>query len=153
MAKLAIFKKGESEPLITSGDDGKATITGLAPETSVAAGDYQAALTDGKTFGDKIDVPGFTVLKAPNPATGIKLQATMSLKVGDTKKPTLAADPVDADDAEAVVAATTYKSSDEAIATVATDGTITAVAVGSATITATSGSFTGDCKVTVAAAA
>ncbi|KRM54616.1 Ig-like domain-containing protein [Lacticaseibacillus sharpeae] len=201
MAKLAIFKKGEDTPLVTSGDDGKAAITGLSPETAVAAGDYQAALTDGNKYGDKVDVPAFTTLpdyaakgtaagkadgdagktaadnssqpqeyqdaytaaytpaKAvfdaaqPKPATGIKLQATMSLKVGDTKKPTLAADPADAADAAAVVAATTYKSSDETIATVAADGTITAVAAGTATITATSGTFTGDCKVTVAAAA
>lgn len=77
----------------------------------------------------------------------------MSLKVGDAKKPTLAADPADAKDGAAVIAATTYKSSDETIATVATDGTITAVKEGAATITATSGAFTGNCKVTVAAAA
>lgn len=77
----------------------------------------------------------------------------MSLKVGDQKKATLAADPSDADNAAAVVSATTYKSSDETIATVAADGTITAAKEGTATITATSGTFTGDCKVTVAAAA
>ncbi|WP_241559483.1 Ig-like domain-containing protein [Lacticaseibacillus hulanensis] len=262
MAKLAIYKKGSDTPLAV-GDDTSVAITGLQPNQTVAAGDYQAALTDGSQVGSKVDVPGFTTLpdyaaqgtsdgqadgaagkeasdmtgkddayvaayndayaeakakydadqkaaadkaaaeqaakdkadgtaagkadgdagkaavdnsskskdyqdaytaaytpaKAaydaaqPKPATGIKLQATMSLKVGDTKKPTLAADPSDAKDAAAVVAATTYKSSDETIATVAADGTITAVKVGTATITATSGTFTGDCKVTVAAAA
>ncbi|WP_461213947.1 Ig-like domain-containing protein [Lacticaseibacillus sp. GG6-2] len=83
----------------------------------------------------------------------MKFQGTMSLKVGDAKKPTLSADPADADNVAAVVAATTYKSSDETVATVAADGTITAVKEGTATITATSGTFTGDCKVTVAAAA
>lgn len=148
---LNIYKKGEIDP-ITSGDETTATITGLAPETVVADGDYQAAFVDGTQISDKVNVPGFTVLPAPKPATGIKFQGTMALKVGDTKKATLSADPIDADNADAVVAATTYKSSDETIATVAADGTITAVAVGAATITAKSGSFTGDCKVTVAAA-
>lgn len=75
------------------------------------------------------------------------------MKVGDTKQVTAAANPVDADDAAAVNGAIKYASSDEAIATVAADGTITAVAEGTATITATSGSFTGSVKVTVAAAA
>lgn len=75
------------------------------------------------------------------------------MKVGDTKQVTATADPADADDAAAVNGAITYASSDEAIATVAADGTITAVAEGTATITATSGSFTGAVKVTVAAAA
>jgi uncharacterized protein YjdB len=80
-------------------------------------------------------------------------QATASMKVGDSKQVTVAADPADASDAATVVAAVTYASSDEAIATVAADGTITAVAEGSANITATSGNFTSVTKVTVAAAA
>lgn len=79
-------------------------------------------------------------------------QATASMKVGDTKQVTATADPADGDDATTVNAAISYASSDEAIATVAADGTITAVAVGTANITATSGSFTATCKVTVAEA-
>ncbi len=75
------------------------------------------------------------------------------MKVGDTKTVTATADPADADDADAVNGAITYASSDEAVATVAADGAITAVAEGTATITATSGSFTAAVKVTVAAAA
>lgn len=80
-------------------------------------------------------------------------QATAAMKVGDTKQVTAAADPTDADDAAAVNGAITYASSDETIATVAADGTITAVKEGTATITATSGSFTASVKVTVSAAA
>lgn len=79
-------------------------------------------------------------------------QATASLKVGDTKQVTAVADPVDADDAADVNKAVKYASSDDTIATVAADGTITAVKEGTATITATSGSFTATVKVTVAAA-
>lgn len=75
------------------------------------------------------------------------------MKVGDTKQVTATADPADADDADAINKAITYASDNEAIATVAADGTITAVAEGTANITATSGSFTATVKVTVAAAA
>lgn len=260
--QLAIFKKGEDTPVAQG--DGSATLTGLAPETDVAAGDYQAALFDGTNYGNKVDVPAFKTLpdyaangkaagatdgaagkpaadnskqpqpyqdaytaaytpakakydsdkaaadakaaadkvakdkadgttagkadgdagknaadnsgkskdysdaytaaytpaksawdaKQPKPATGIKLsQATASMKVGDTKQVTAAADPTTASDADAVAKATKYASSDDTIATVAADGTITAVKEGSATITATSGSFTATVKVTVTAAA
>lgn len=79
-------------------------------------------------------------------------QATASMKVSDTKQVTATAEPANAADADAVNGAITYTSSDEAIATVAADGTITAVAEGTATITATSGDFTATVKVTVAAA-
>ncbi|KRL88624.1 hypothetical protein FC50_GL002384 [Lacticaseibacillus pantheris DSM 15945 = JCM 12539 = NBRC 106106] len=74
------------------------------------------------------------------------------MKVGDTKQVTATADPADADDAATVNAAITYASDNTAIAKVAADGTITAVAEGTATITATSGSFTASVKVTVVAA-
>lgn len=80
-------------------------------------------------------------------------QATAAMKVGDTKQVTAVADPTDADDAAAVNSAITYASSDETIATVAADGTITAVKEGTATITAASGNFTASVKVTVSAAA
>ncbi|ALJ97719.1 minor capsid protein [Lactobacillus phage iLp1308] len=59
---------------------------------------------------------------------------------------------MDASDASDVVSAAKFASSDAGVATVAADGTITAVAVGSTTITATSGSFTATVAVTVSAA-
>lgn len=79
-------------------------------------------------------------------------QATASMKVGDTKQVTATTDPADADDAATVNAAITYASDNAAIAKVAADGTITAVAEGTANITAKSGSFTASVKVTVVAA-
>lgn len=83
-------------------------------------------------------------------SNGITLsQKTATIKVGATKQVTVSANPTNAVDANAVVSATTFSSSDEAVATVANDGTITGVAVGSATITATSGSFTAEVGVTV----
>ncbi|QDJ58480.1 hypothetical protein EFA59_02685 [Weissella hellenica] len=83
-------------------------------------------------------------------SNGITLsQKTATIKVGATKQVTVSADPANASDASAVVSATAYSSGDEAVATVTNDGTITGVAVGSATITATSGSFTAEVAVTV----
>ena len=83
-------------------------------------------------------------------ANGITLsQKTATIKVGATKQVTVSANPTNASDASAVVSATTFSSSDGAVATVANDGTITGVAVGSATITATSGAFTAEVAVTV----
>ncbi|MFT9391422.1 Ig-like domain-containing protein [Leuconostoc pseudomesenteroides] len=83
-------------------------------------------------------------------ANGITLsQKTATIKVGATKQVTAASNPINAVDANAVVSATTFSSSDEAVATVTNDGTITGVAIGSATITATSGTFTAEVGVTV----
>ena len=79
-------------------------------------------------------------------------QATASIKVGATKQVTATADPADADDAATVNGAIVWASSDDGIASVAADGTITAVAEGTANVTATSGSFTGTVKVSVVAA-
>lgn len=62
---------------------------------------------------------------------------------------TVSANPTNASDASAVVSATTFSSSNEGVATVTNDGTITGVAIGSATITATSGAFTAGVAVTV----
>lgn len=59
---LKIYNKAGK--LIVTGELGKgtATITGLAAGTKVAAGDYQAAFSDGTNESDKVDVPAFNVL-------------------------------------------------------------------------------------------
>ncbi|WGI18560.1 Ig-like domain-containing protein [Latilactobacillus sakei] len=74
------------------------------------------------------------------------------MKVGDTKQVTASAVPADASDAAEVVAAVKWSSSDDTVATVSSDGTISAKAEGTATITATSGSFTATVAVSVSAA-
>ncbi|WWL94835.1 Ig-like domain-containing protein [Pediococcus acidilactici] len=83
-------------------------------------------------------------------------QKTLSEKVGDAKDITITSDPVDANDADAVVKATTATSSDETVATVVkkSDGTFTVSGVkdGTATITFTSGGFTVTLAVTIAEA-
>ncbi|MBZ1530206.1 Ig-like domain-containing protein [Leuconostoc mesenteroides] len=91
------------------------------------------------------------VVKAITTADGITLsQKTATIKVGETKQVTATANPTNASDASAVVSATTFSSSDKAVATVTNDGTITGVTVGSTIITATSGAFTAEVAVTVA---
>ncbi|XRJ98180.1 hypothetical protein ACPBEI_05530 [Latilactobacillus sakei] len=61
---LKIYDK--TGKLIVTGEVGKgiAAITGLAAGTKVAAGDYQAAFSDGTNESDKVDVPAFDVLPA-----------------------------------------------------------------------------------------
>lgn len=61
---LKIYDK--TGKLVVTGEKGKGTaaITGLAPATKVAAGDYQATFSDGTTESDKVDVPAFDVLPA-----------------------------------------------------------------------------------------
>ena len=77
--------------------------------------------------------------------------------MGDSKDITIASDPVNASDAEAVVKATTAKSDNETVATVTkkSDGTftVTGVKVGTANITFTSGGFTTTLSVTITEAA
>lgn len=71
--------------------------------------------------------------------------ATSSRTVGQTQQLTVARTPLNAS------GAVTYASSDATKATVSATGLITAVAVGSATITATLGGKTDTCVVTVTA--
>lgn len=81
------------------------------------------------------------------PVTGISVTpATTSKAVDATQQLTVAFAPTNASLREV-----TYSSSDEEIATVSATGLITAVAEGTATITATSkdGSWTDTCEVTV----
>lgn len=77
MAKvLKAYKKG-SATVIATGDATSVAITGLAAGTSVAAGDYQVAYTDGDQVSDKVDVPGFTVLAVkPDEPQGVAATAT-----------------------------------------------------------------------------
>ncbi|WP_187349018.1 hypothetical protein [Lactiplantibacillus plantarum] len=65
MAKvLNAYQKG-NETAIATGDATSVAITGLSAGTVVATGDYQVAYVDGSQTSDKVDVPGFTVLAAP----------------------------------------------------------------------------------------
>lgn len=83
-------------------------------------------------------------------------QKTLSEAVGAIKTVTVTADPADADNATAIVSATTAASSDDKIATVKVNSAggfdITGIAAGSATVTFTSGTLTASVAVTITAA-
>ena len=77
--------------------------------------------------------------------TGIALDKNeLALKTGDTAKLTATVTPDNATDKTV-----RWTSSDDAIATVSEDGTITAKKAGTVTITAAAGSFTAKCTVTI----
>lgn len=81
-----------------------------------------------------------------NPMTGISLnKTTLSLNKGQTATLTASKVPLDATDTTPI----TFSSSNESVATVDGNGLVTALANGETTITATCGSFTATCKVTV----
>ncbi|WP_032540502.1 Ig-like domain-containing protein, partial [Clostridioides difficile] len=93
----------------------------------------------------------FNVPDATVAVTGVTLsQKTASMHVGDTKQVTATVAPDDATNKKV-----TYASDNEAVATVADDGTITAVTEGEANITVTTddGGLTDKCAVTVTATA
>jgi transglutaminase/protease-like cytokinesis protein 3 len=148
--KLVVYKKDGTKVVEGTAGASAATITGLAGGTAVAAGDYQVAFSDGTSESDKVDVPAFSVPAAKVAVTGVTMaQKTASFKVGDKKQVIATVAPDDASDKTV-----TYASDNEAVATVAADGTITAVSVGNANITTTThdGSKTDKCAVTVSAA-
>lgn len=79
--------------------------------------------------------------------TGISISATeTTLEIGETATLVATVEPADATDATV-----TWSSSDEAVATVSAEGVVTAVAEGTATITAACGDFKAECVVTVLA--
>jgi uncharacterized protein YjdB len=132
----------------SEGTDGQ-TVIGLSGLAASTTYDKIAVSYVGKS--DKTAVPVFkTKDAAVIKVTGVTMsQKTAAMKVGDTKQVTGTVTPENATDK-----AVTYASGDKAIATVASDGTITAVAVGTVDVTVTThdGANTDKVAVTVSAA-
>jgi len=128
-----------------STDNGSVASVDNGKVTAHAAGTAHITVTTkdgGKTASCTV-----TVASATKPVTGVKLdKTTLTVNVGSTGKITASIEPSDA--TEKTV---TWKSSNEGIAKVASDGTVTGVAAGKATITATTkdGGKTATCEVTV----
>ncbi|MDE5595030.1 MAG: Ig-like domain-containing protein, partial [Muribaculaceae bacterium] len=81
----------------------------------------------------------------PVTASDITLNVSeMTLLVGDTDKLTATVEPANTTDATI-----TWKSDNEAVATVSADGLVTAVSVGTAIIKVSCGEVFAECKVTV----
>ena len=129
----------------TSSDEKVATVTPDGVITAVSAGTVTITVkTEDGGFTATCTV---TVSKKEIPVTGFSLDKTeAALSQGDTLKLTATITPADADNKNVI-----WTSSDEKVATVTTDGVITAVSAGTALVTVKTedGNFTASCTVTV----
>ena len=115
-------------------------------DTSVVVGSLTEGLPDLlMTYNDFVNKSASVqVTAAPNPATGISLNKTATtIYTGANETLIATVEPNDTTDT------VTWTSSNTAVATVDTNGKVTAVATGTATITATAGSQSASCVVTV----
>ncbi|MEM1455582.1 Ig-like domain-containing protein [Pediococcus pentosaceus] len=132
-----ITTTSDNEKVATFGSDGKIT--------AIGAGTANVTVTTKD--GGFTDSCAVTVAEPTVSVTGVIIDPkTVSIEVGKTTKLNSTTAPNNATNQ-----AVTYASSDEKIATVAEDGTVTAVAEGSADITVTTadGGFNDSCVVTV----
>ena len=127
----------------SSSNEDVATVDENGVVTAVAGG--TATITATSAVNE--DITATCEIRVLKHTTGISLdQSEMELAKGETSDPlTVIFEPEDTDDSREV----TWSSDNEAVATVDENGAVTAVAGGSATITATVGEFTAECEVTV----
>ncbi|MBO4230681.1 MAG: Ig domain-containing protein, partial [Bacteroidales bacterium] len=129
-----------------SSDTGVATVDGSGKVTAVKAGSTTITVTT--TDGGKTATCSVTVTSKTVSVTGVKLDnGKLELKAGETAQLTATVEPSDASDKSLE-----WTSSDAKVATVDASGKVTAVGVGSATITVKTkdGGKTATCSVTVA---
>ena len=130
---LNVYKGEEVVGSAERQEDGKAkvTIDGLEANTDYPAGTYQISFSNENGESEKVDVPSFKT--KPIAVTGVTIEPkTVSIDVDATTKLNSTVAP-----STATNKAVSYKSSDEAVATVSSNGTVTGVAEGDATITVT----------------
>ena len=148
---------GESYKLVPKFNPENATnqaVSWISSNTGVATVDEEGNVTAKKKGQTTITVTtqdgGKTatcLVKVIVPVTGVSLSAdNLSLKVGESQQLTASVQPSNASDKSV-----TWKSADKSIATVDSDGNVTAVKVGSTTITVTTkdGGKKASCQVTV----
>lgn len=119
--------------------------TGTISGTPTTAGTFDFTVTAANASGSASQAYTLTIKAVP--ATGVTLDKTeLSLPVGETGTLTATVQPDTATDKTV-----TWASDDQTVATVDQSGTVTAVAPGTATVTATTadGSHTARCVVTV----
>jgi len=148
---------GQTETLIAAVEPATATNKNISWTSSnnavatVANGTITAVAVGTATITATTEDGGFTatcavVVVPPTGVTGVAMNKTATtITIGDTETLSVTVTPP-----EATNKAVTWDSSDPAVATVA-NGTVTAVALGTANITATTvdGGFTASCAVTV----
>lgn len=126
----------------TSSDEAVATVTAEGEVTAVAPG--QAVIT-ASCAGFSASCTVTVAEPAPVVAESIELSETsLTLKEGETATLTATVLPEDTEDKTI-----TWTSSNELVATVSADGTVTAIAEGTAVITATCGDASAECTVVV----
>ena len=154
------IKTGETAQLaatVTPADAANKEVTWSSADAAIASVDQNGMITAVAAGTTTITVTtadgGFTatctvdIAPAVIAATGVTLsQTTVSIANGETAQLTATVTPADAANK-----AVTWSSADAAIASVDQNGMITAVAVGTTTITVTTtdGGFTATCSVTV----
>jgi uncharacterized protein YjdB len=127
----------------TSSDAAKATVSQSGLVTAVAVGSATiTATSEGKTASATV-----TVIPVPV-STVLVTAASQTITVGSTT--TLTATTRDAAGNTLAGRAVTWSLSDATRAVIATDGTLTGLAVGSVTVTATSEGKTGSATITIA---
>ena len=135
----------DSSVVWISSDDLIATVDSNGLVTAIAVGSATITVTtiDGGLTASSV----ITVNATPTSVTGVTLEPTITtLVIGENKTLTATVLPLDATDSSVV-----WSSSDDLIATVDSNGLVTAIAVGSATITVTTidGGFTASSAITV----
>lgn len=119
-----------------SSDSGQCNIQAVAPGVAVV---------EAQAIGDSTKKASITITVTAIEVTSISVSpAAKDMTVGDTYKATATVLPANATDKTV-----TWQTSSAAVATVDQNGTITAVAAGEATITATAGSQSATIKITV----
>ena len=124
----------------TSSDDSIATVDAAGNVTPVTAGEAEVTAE----IADKALTATCHVVVTPAVEALYLSDDAVTLGTGDDATLTLYAEPEEVD-----VSAAVWTSSDESIATVDGEGTVTAVAEGEATVTATLGGVEVTCEVTV----
>ncbi|AOM15374.1 TPA: Ig domain-containing protein [Enterococcus faecium] len=143
-----IYKKNGTEFTKVAEGESPLSITGIAANTQVAKGDYQATRVVGGQESVKVDIPAFTTL--PISVTGVTLdKTTAEVEQGGTLKLTPTVTPANATDKTG-----SWSSSNTAVATV-TGGNVTVktdAEVGGTTevsFTTTDGGKVAKCTITV----
>ncbi|WP_210123493.1 Ig-like domain-containing protein [Staphylococcus sp. GDX8P106P-2] len=130
---LKVYKGADIVGTAERGEDGKAKVTvdGLNANTEYTTGTYQVSFENENDESEKVDVPSFKT--KPIAVTGVTIAPkTASVDVDATTKLNSTVAP-----STATNKAVSYKSSDNAVATVSSNGTVTGIAEGEVTITVT----------------
>lgn len=130
---LKVYKGADIVGTAERGEDGKAKVTvdGLNANTEYTTGTYQVSFENENGESEKVDVPSFKT--KPIAVTGVTIAPkTASVDVDATTKLNSTVAP-----STATNKAVSYKSSDNAVATVSSNGTVTGIAEGEVTITVT----------------